>query len=39
LRKPSSNAKRCVSVNISILILPITCCLMMYRQSYKFSII
>ena len=28
LRKPSSNAKCCVSVNISILILPITFCLL-----------
>lgn len=39
LRKPSSNAKRCVSVNMSILILPITCCLMICGQSYKSPIV
>jgi hypothetical protein len=29
LRKPSSNVNRCISVNISVLILPISHCLMM----------
>jgi hypothetical protein len=39
LRKPSSNAKRSVSVNVSILILPITIWLIMCGQKYKSYII
>ena len=35
LRKPSSSEKRSASVNVSILILPITICLIMWRQKYK----